>query len=190
MQLMAVTPGPDKPGSLLTPTRRSLVVAASGAGMAAVLAACGSGSDSGSASDAPASDTPSDGDAPPAPSSSASDSSSPSSSDSSSDSGSGSGGSGGGTTLGKTSDIPVGGGLIFAGQKVVVTQPTAGQFKGFTAVCTHMGCTVAQVADGTIDCPCHGSKFNIADGSVANGPATSPLAAKPVTVSGDTLSLG
>lgn len=90
---------------------------------------------------------------------------------------------GGGNTLGPVSDVPVGGGKIFPDQKLVVTQPTAGQFKGFSAVCTHAGCVVEAVADGTINCGCHGSKFKVADGSVANGPATSPLAAVSVTVS-------
>jgi Rieske Fe-S protein len=66
----------------------------------------------------------------------------------------------------------------------VVTQPTAGSFKAFTAVCTHQGCTVGTVAGGTIDCPCHGSKFSIKDGSVVNGPATSPLAAITIKVEG------
>ena len=73
--------------------------------------------------------------------------------------------------------------------KVVVTQPTAGVFKGLSAICTHAGCTVNKVADGTIDCPCHGSKYNL-DGSVANGPATTPLASENITVQGDSIVLG
>jgi Rieske Fe-S protein len=97
--------------------------------------------------------------------------------------------SGGATALGPASTVPVGGGHVFADQKVVVTQPTAGQFKGFSAVCTHQGCTVNKVADGTIDCPCHGSKFKIADGSVAHGPAARPLPAMKVSAEGGTLRL-
>ncbi|MEX0169403.1 Rieske (2Fe-2S) protein [Streptomyces sp. LMG1-1-1.1] len=91
--------------------------------------------------------------------------------------------------LAKTSDIPVGGGTVFTEEKVVVTQPEAGEFKAFSAVCTHQGCLVNKVADGTIDCPCHGSKYRIADGSVAAGPAPRPLPAEQITVSGDTITL-
>jgi nitrite reductase/ring-hydroxylating ferredoxin subunit len=89
-----------------------------------------------------------------------------------------------GTDLGAAADIPVGGGAVFAAQKVVVTQPTKGDFKGFSAVCTHQGCVVANVADGTINCPCHGSHFSIEDGSVESGPAPSPLEEVPVTIKG------
>ena len=89
-----------------------------------------------------------------------------------------------GTLLGQTSDIPVGGGKVFTDAKVVVTQPTKGVFKGFSAVCTHVGCLCNQVADGTIDCPCHGSKFAITTGVVVAGPAPSPLPAAPITVTG------
>jgi Rieske Fe-S protein len=89
--------------------------------------------------------------------------------------------------IAKTSDVPVGSGVIVDG--IVVTQPSAGVFKGFSAKCTHAGCTVNKVADGTIDCPCHGSKYNL-DGSVANGPAPAPLAAKAITVQGDSIVLG
>ena len=81
--------------------------------------------------------------------------------------------------------VPVGGGKIFADQKVVVTQPTSGEFKAFSAVCTHQACIVADVSDGTINCACHGSKFDITTGAVKNGPASSPLPEKKVTVSGD-----
>ncbi len=91
--------------------------------------------------------------------------------------------------LAKTAEIPVGGGTVFDQQTVVVTQPTAGRFKCFTAVCTHAGCTVAEVKNGTINCPCHGSKYHIADGTVANGPAVKGLAEKSVTVTGDQISL-
>ena len=94
-----------------------------------------------------------------------------------------------GEELGPTSDVPVGGGTIFADQKIVVTQPTEGDFKAFSAVCTHQGCLVAEVADGTIDCTCHGSKFSIEDGSVVNGPATSALAEVTITVDGDTITI-
>ena len=72
--------------------------------------------------------------------------------------------------------------------EVVVTQPAAGVFKGFSANCTHKGCKVNKVADGTIDCPCHGSKFNL-DGTVANGPATKPLENKAISVQGDSIVL-
>ncbi len=95
----------------------------------------------------------------------------------------------GGQPLGSASDIPVGGGEVFASEMVVVTQPQAGTFKAFSAVCTHQGCTVSTVAAGTINCPCHGSKFDIADGSVVGGPASSPLEQRQVTVSGDTIQL-
>jgi len=99
------------------------------------------------------------------------------------------GGGGGGAVLGNVSDVPVGGGAIFKNQQVVVTQPAAGTFKGFSAVCTHQSCIVATVADGTINCTCHGSKFKIADGSVANGPASSPLPERAVTVTGNQITL-
>jgi len=88
--------------------------------------------------------------------------------------------------IAKTADVPVGSGVIVG--EIVVTQPAAGDFKGFSAICTHSGCTVNKVADGTIDCPCHGSKFNL-DGSVANGPATKPLEPAAVTLQGDSIVL-
>lgn len=94
-----------------------------------------------------------------------------------------------GQALATTSEIPVGSGKIFKAQKVVVTQPTKDDFKAFSAICTHMGCTVSKIADGTIDCPCHGSKFHIADGSVAHGPATRPLPAEQITVQGNSIRL-
>ncbi|HTU72875.1 MAG TPA: Rieske (2Fe-2S) protein [Trebonia sp.] len=100
------------------------------------------------------------------------------------------GGSGSGTALGSASGITVGGGKVFTAAKVVVTQPSAGEYKGFSAVCTHMQCIVDQVAGGTIDCPCHGSKFSIKDGSVVSGPAPSPLPSAPVTVSDGQVMLG
>jgi Rieske Fe-S protein len=82
-----------------------------------------------------------------------------------------------------TPDIPVGGGKVYADHRIVITQPTAGAFKAFSAVCTHQGCVVGEV-ETTIDCPCHGSKFAIADGSVVKGPATAPLPALTASVSG------
>jgi Rieske Fe-S protein len=86
-------------------------------------------------------------------------------------------------------DIDVGGGTVFAAQQVVVTQPTEGEFKGFTAICTHQSCTVSEVSDGTINCLCHGSQFSIEDGSVQAGPATAPLGEVELEIRRDNISL-
>ena len=110
-------------------------------------------------------------------------------------SGGGDGGDGGGDTaagtagqeLTSTADVPVGGGTILREEKVVVTQPKEGEFRAFSAICTHRNCLVSEVTDGTIDCPCHGSRFRITDGSVAHGPATRPLPEERITVEGNSV---
>jgi Rieske Fe-S protein len=88
------------------------------------------------------------------------------------------------TTKVKTSDVPVGGGVIESATSVVVVQPTAGDFKAYSAVCPHQGCTVDGIANGKITCPCHGSVFKVSDGSVVNGPATQGLTVLPSKVDG------
>ena len=98
-------------------------------------------------------------------------------------------GGGGATALAETTAIPEGSGTIFGDQGVVVTQPKPGDFKGFTNICTHMSCPVSNVSGGTINCLCHGSQYSITDGSVVTGPATQPLAAKQLKVSGKEISL-
>ncbi|KHL11281.1 Rieske Fe-S protein [Mumia flava] len=100
------------------------------------------------------------------------------------------GGGGGGTVLGSTSDVPVGGGRLYEGEKVIVTQPTEGEFVGFSAVCTHQGCIVSLIEDDTMTCPCHNSEFSAEDGSVLGGPASEPLPSVAVSVSGDEIVLG
>jgi Rieske Fe-S protein len=164
---------PQNDSILTTAHPRRTVLAGVGiAGIATALTACGAGSGgSGSGSAAAPSDQASSGaGAASAPASSAA-------------------AGGGGTALGATSQVPVGGGMVFTAQKVVVTQPTAGQFKCFTAICTHQGCTVGSVSNGLINCPCHGSQYHIADGSVARGPAPSPLAPETITVANGEITL-
>ena len=89
--------------------------------------------------------------------------------------------------IANTADVPVGSGVIV--DDVVITQPSAGTFRGFSAVCTHAGCTLADVSGGTINCRCHGSRFNL-DGTVANGPASRPLEVAPIAVNGDAIVAG
>lgn len=91
-----------------------------------------------------------------------------------------------GKTLVNTSAVPVGSGVIVG--DTVITQPTAGIYKGMSAVCTHQGCTVSEIVDGSIICPCHGSKFAL-DGSVQEGPAKKPLPARAIKVLGDSIVL-
>ena len=92
-----------------------------------------------------------------------------------------------GAKLAATADVPVGGGVVLADAQLVITQPKAGTFKAFSAICTHQGCTVSTVENGTINCPCHGSEFAITDGSVVAGPAPKPLPARSIKVSGGSI---
>ncbi|MGA5118132.1 Rieske (2Fe-2S) protein [Streptomyces pseudogriseolus] len=92
-----------------------------------------------------------------------------------------------GQALLPVADVPVGGGTILAAEEIVVTQPEVGEFKAFSAICTHQRCLVSEVADGTINCPCHGSRFRVADGSVERGPATRSLSEERITVDGNTI---
>jgi Rieske Fe-S protein len=156
----APVPGPPASGGM---SRRAVVTGVGGVAAVGLLTACGGG---GSTATAPAPATVAPAPAPAAPSAGAS-----------------------GAALATTSSIPVGGGTVFADKDVVVTQPTAGDFKAFSATCTHQGCKVKSVADGVIVCPCHGSKFAIADGAVTAGPAKSPLPEKSVSVEGDSIVL-
>jgi Rieske Fe-S protein len=100
----------------------------------------------------------------------------------------GSSAAGGGKAY-QASDIPVGGGKVFGADDIVVTQPTAGVFKAFSATCTHQGFIVGNVQGGTINCFHHGSKYNDATGAVVAGPAPAPLPAKTVAVSGGTITV-
>ncbi len=87
--------------------------------------------------------------------------------------------------LARASEIPVGGGKIVG--DLVITQPTDGTFVAFSSTCTHQGCTVSSVEGGTINCSCHGSKFDVADGSVRGGPAPRRLPKRAVKKDGDAI---
>lgn len=84
-------------------------------------------------------------------------------------------------------EVPVGGGVILTDDPYVVTQPTAGEVKAFSNVCTHQHCPLSRVDGSEIICDCHGSRFSISDGSVTNGPARDPLPSYPARVEGDTV---
>ncbi|MCX4733470.1 Rieske (2Fe-2S) protein [Streptomyces sp. NBC_01363] len=101
----------------------------------------------------------------------------------------GTGTDGSGAALASTADIPEGGGKVFADRGVVVTQPKAGEFKAFSSKCTHQGCTVSSVSDGAINCPCHSSGFDASTGAVTHGPATEPLPARKIAVTGGSITL-
>ncbi len=150
-------------------TRRGVLAGVGLVGLAGAVSACGSGGSSSSAGTSTAAGAGS------APSSAAG--------------GAGSSAGAQGSALASTSEIPVGSGKIFTSEKVVVTQPNSDDFKAFSAVCTHMGCIVATISNGTIDCPCHGSQYSISTGAVVSGPAPSPLAAQSIKVTGSSIFL-
>ncbi|UYQ60970.1 Rieske (2Fe-2S) protein [Streptomyces peucetius] len=150
-------------GITRTVARRTVVAAVGGAGLTAALTACGSSDD-----------TVQTG------------SGNPAGEEGAAASGGGAGGAGG-TVLAKTTDIPAGGGKVVG--DVVITQPVAGEFKAFSSKCTHQGCAVKEISNGTINCPCHNSRFDASDGSVKAGPATAPLPPAQITVEGDAIKL-
>jgi Rieske Fe-S protein len=96
----------------------------------------------------------------------------------------GAGSSPGGHLLVALDAVPVGGGRIIADPPVVVVRPSANKVVGFSAICTHQGCVVTSISNGTIDCPCHGSRFDLLTGRVVTSPATRPLPRVAVTVRG------
>jgi Rieske Fe-S protein len=152
-------------------TRRGVLAGVGLVGLASAITACGAGTSSTTAA-GNAATTPAAG-----------------STTASSAAAGGASSSAGAKALAATSQIPVGSGMIFPGPQVVVTQPTAGEFKAFSAICTHMGCIVNQISNGTIDCPCHGSQYSITTGDVVTGPAPRPLPAKQIKVSGGSVFL-
>ncbi|MFI1928170.1 MULTISPECIES: Rieske (2Fe-2S) protein [unclassified Streptomyces] len=154
------------------PARRAVVAAAGAAGLSVALTACGGSDDDSSSSSASAGTSGSTG-----------------STEAASSGGTGGGDNAAAGALATTADIPEGGGKVFDSEKVVVTQPTAGTYKAFSAVCTHQGCAVKSISDGVINCPCHNSNFSITDGSVKSGPAQKPLPEVAITVSGDSITL-
>jgi cytochrome b6-f complex iron-sulfur subunit len=146
-------------------TRRALLVVGAGGAGAAVLAACSSGSSSGggnaSANAAGGGSTTAAG-------------------------GGSTTGSGSATTLGKLADVPVGSAKsvkLPGGKPGILARPTATTAACFSAICTHMGCTVKPAGD-KLDCPCHGSQYDAFTGKVLHGPATEPLPPVEVTVTG------
>jgi len=85
-------------------------------------------------------------------------------------------------TVGKVPDIAVGAGTVFKESRVVVTRPEPSVFKAFDARCPHQGCLVSEVEQGVVKCNCHGSRFDVADGSVVRGPARTGLPEIPLKV--------
>lgn len=157
-------------------TRRGVLAGVGLVGLAGAVSACGSGGPSSSSAGSTAGAPPATTGAGSAPSSASG--------------GGGSTAGAQGSALATTSEIPVGSGKIFTSEKIVVTQPNSGDFKAFSAVCTHMGCIVSTISNGTIDCPCHGSQYSISTGAVVGGPAPSPLPAQTIKVTGSNIFLG
>jgi len=143
----------DPAAASAEPSRRSVMAAGALGGSALVLTACGQASAPGTGSK---------------PSAGGSSSGAP------------------GQVLAKLDAIKVGSAIAVTdsnGDNLIVARPTSTTAAAFSAVCTHLGCTVAP-AGGELDCPCHGSVFSATTGAVINGPASRPLAAVAVKVDG------
>ncbi|MFE7130417.1 Rieske (2Fe-2S) protein [Streptomyces sp. NPDC057638] len=144
-----------------TLTRRTVVAAAGGAGLTAALAACGDGGGGGGdGGDGERVVTEGGGDGARETTASPSEPVGP--------------------VIAQTADIPEGGGKVIG--DLVITQPSPGRYKAFSAKCTHQGCKVRSVSDNVINCPCHNSDFDAETGDVQGGPARSPLPSRAIQV--------
>lgn len=79
--------------------------------------------------------------------------------------------------VGKLNDIPPNSGTIFKfGSKPgLLVKPASGELKAFSAVCTHLDCTVQYRDDlGVIWCACHNGKYDLNGRNIA-GPPPRPL---------------
>lgn len=90
----------------------------------------------------------------------------------------------GDTPLAKLSEVPDGGGIVVEEANVVIVRDGE-DIHAFSAICTHQGCIVSSVEDGSITCPCHGSVFDAGTGEPTQGPATRPLTTVAVQVQGE-----
>jgi Rieske Fe-S protein len=84
--------------------------------------------------------------------------------------------------LGPASNYPLHSQTVLSEPPAVLLHTEAG-FSALSLVCTHLGCTLENGADGFV-CPCHGSHFD-KGGKVTHGPADKPLPALRVEVTVD-----
>lgn len=92
--------------------------------------------------------------------------------------------------LGLASEVLVGSGTKFMVDEmltILVTQPKEGDFRGFSATCTHSGCIVTGVQEGEIACGCHGARFDPESGAVLAGPARTALGRINIELRGEEL---
>lgn len=72
--------------------------------------------------------------------------------------------------------LPSGEAVIIEEEKVAAYKDKEGKLHVYSAVCTHLGCTITwNPLEESYDCPCHGSRFSAISGQVINGPANSPI---------------
>jgi len=154
-------------------SRRIVFQGLSALGVAAVLAGCGGDEEPATTSD-PTTGSPSPSDSPSPtepPPSTASPSEKP--------------GQDQKPALATTDEVPVGGGIVLIGQKIVIVQPTAGKFRAWSAICKHEGELVGSVESNVITCPFHGSQYDSATGDVVGGPAPTGLDPIDIRVAGN-----
>jgi len=73
---------------------------------------------------------------------------------------------------------------------IVIARVDDGSFAALDALCTHQACVVEYNAlNLTLDCPCHGSTYEVVDGRVINGPALVPLKKFTATSDGTMLTI-
>lgn len=87
--------------------------------------------------------------------------------------------------IGNPADFAFGAPTFLPDEKIYVFRDRDKGFSVASAVCSHLGCTVAHFqSDQRFHCPCHGSVFG-ADGAVLHGPAPKPLQWYEVTTARD-----
>lgn len=92
-----------------------------------------------------------------------------------------------------TTDLPPGElMLVEVEDERIALANVGGQYYAVTDECTHSGCTLSdgELEGEVLECPCHGSQFDVRTGEVVSPPANEPLTLYTVRIEGNDILVG
>ena len=92
-----------------------------------------------------------------------------------------------------TADLPSGDlMLVEVEDERIVLANVGGQYYALADACTHAECPLSdgQLEGEVLECPCHGSQFDVRTGAVVSPPADEPMTRYAVRIEGNDILVG